>query len=279
MPIDNQPLPGIKPGSDQGQSTVVTPPVPLKNPKKDKMKLNKAPKKLKDIIDISPTIKEEEKKSKSKHSVMAFGRMNPPHAGHQHVVDKVADVAKKVGAKRGRVVVSHSHDKKKNPLDQQSRMGYIKKMNPGNKVRGSSKEHPNFLSYAKKLHGKGTTDLHVVTGSDRADNFKKTLDKYNNHPDHYSFNSITVHKAGEDRDEKSKSTSGASGTKQREHAKKGDYKSFAKNLPKSLQKDGESMYKKMREWNEGDWDDLIQEWNDLSAVSYTHLTLPTKRIV
>ena len=24
------------------------------------------------------------------------------------------------------------------------------------------------------------------------------------------------------------------------------------------------MYKKMREWNEGDWDDLIQEWNDLS---------------
>ena len=263
MPIDNQPLPGIKPGSDQGQTTVVTPPVPLKNPSKDKLKLQKVPKKLKDIVDISPTIKEEDKK-KSKHSVMAFGRMNPPHAGHQHVVDKVADVAKKVGAKRGRVVVSHSHDKEKNPLDQKSRMDYVKKMNPSNKVRGSSKEHPNFLSYAKKLHGKGTTDLHVVTGSDRADNFKKTLDKYNNHPDHYSFNSITVHKAGEDRDEKSKSTSGASGTKQREHAKKGDYKSFAKNLPKALQKDGESMYKKMREWNEGDWDDLIQEWNDLS---------------
>ena len=99
MPIDNQPLPGMKPGSDQGQPPVVTPPVPLKNPKKDKIKLNKAPKKLKDIIDISPTIKEEEKKSKSKHSVMAFGRMNPPHAGHQHVVDKVADVAKKVGGR------------------------------------------------------------------------------------------------------------------------------------------------------------------------------------
>ena len=35
MPIDNQPLPGIKPGSDQGQTTVVTPPAPLKKPSKE----------------------------------------------------------------------------------------------------------------------------------------------------------------------------------------------------------------------------------------------------
>ena len=143
-------------------------------------------------------------------------------------------------------------------------MGYIKKMNPSNKVRGSSKENPNFLSYAKKLHKKGTTDLHVVTGSDRAKEFKKTLDKYNNHPDHYSFKSINVHSAGDKRDPKAKGTTGASGTKQREYAKKGDYKSFSKNLPKSLQKDGESMYKKMREWNEGDWDDLAVEIEELT---------------
>lgn len=248
MPIDNQPTPGMKPGNYGTQPAVATVPLPLSKPKKDKLKLNKPSKNLKDIIDIRPEIKKEETKpgSKSKHSVMAFGRMNPPHSGHQSVVDKVADVAKKVGAKRGRVVVSHSHDKKKNPLDQKSRMGYIKKMNPSNKVRGSSKEHPNFLSYAKKLHKKGTTDLHVVTGSDRAKEFKKTLDKYNNHPDHYSFKSINVHSAG-DRDDKAKGVAGASGTKQREYAKKGDYKSFSKNLPKSLSKDGKSMYGKMRE--------------------------------
>ena len=249
MPIDNQPTPGMKPGNYGTQPAVATVPLPLSKPKKDKLKLDKPSKKLKDIIDIRPEIKTEETKpgSKRKHSVMAFGRMNPPHSGHQAVVDKVADVAKKVGAKRGRVVVSHSQDKKKNPLDQKSRMGYIKKMNPANKVRGSSKEHPNFLSYAKKLHKKGTTDLHVVTGSDRAKEFKKTLDKYNNHPDHYSFKSINVHSAGDKRDPKAKGTSGASGTKQREYAKAGDYKSFSKNLPKSLAKDGKSMYDKMRE--------------------------------
>ena len=246
MPIGTQPFPGMKPGTDQGTPGVTTPPR-LNKPKKDTLKLDKPSKKLKDIIDIRPQVMEDDKsKSKSKHSVMAFGRMNPPHSGHQAVVDKVADVAKKVGAKRGRVVVSHSQDKKKNPLDQKTRMGYIKKMNPANKVRGSSKEHPNFLSYAKKLHKKGTTDLHVVTGSDRAKEFKKTLDKYNNHPDHYSFKSINVHSAG-DRDDKAKGVAGASGTKQREYAKKGDYKSFSKNLPKSLAKDGKSMYSKMRE--------------------------------
>ena len=101
MPIDNQPLPGMKPGQETGTPMQATPPAPLKSPKKEKMKLEKPSKKLKDIVDISPKLilpEEDKPKSKSKHSVMAFGRMNPPHAGHQHVVDKVADVAKKVKA-------------------------------------------------------------------------------------------------------------------------------------------------------------------------------------
>ena len=76
MPIDNQPLPGIKPGSDQGQTMVVTPPVPLKNPKKDKLKLNKAPKKLKDIVDINPKMYQEEKKPKSKASVVCDNQLD-----------------------------------------------------------------------------------------------------------------------------------------------------------------------------------------------------------
>ena len=37
MPIDNQPIPGMKPGNYGTQPGVVTPPVPLKNPKKEKM--------------------------------------------------------------------------------------------------------------------------------------------------------------------------------------------------------------------------------------------------
>ena len=260
MPIDNQPLPGMKPGSDQGQSTVVTPPVPLKNPSKEKMKLQKAPKKLKDIVDISPTMKEGV--IEEKHGVFTYGRMNPPHQGHQSVVDKVASVAKKVGAKRGHVVLSHSQDSKKNPLDQKTRKGYVKKMNPSVKVKGSSKDHPTFMHYAKKLHGKGVKHLHMVAGSDRVKEYQKTLNKYNNHPDHYSFKSITVHSAG-DRDDKAKGVAGASGTKQRDYAKSGDSKSFAKNLPKSLQSKSKEMMGKMKS-EELIWLEIDQEIDNLT---------------
>ena len=255
MPIDQQPVAygaGKQQGQDTGAPVVRTPPRLTKG-KKDTLKLDKPSKKLKDIIDIRPTIKTEEMIHEA-HGVFTFGRMNPPHAGHQAVVDKVADVAKKNKAKHAHVVVSHSQDKKKNPLDQKTKAGYVSKMNPNVKVKGSSKEHPNFLSYAKKMHQKGVKHLHVVTGDDRKDEFHKTLNKYNNHPDHYNFKSITVHSAGK-RDPKAKGVTGASGTKQREYAKAGDYKSFSKNLPKSLQKDGQSMYDKMRE----SWDDFDME--------------------
>ena len=251
MPINDQPVAygaGKQQGNDMGAPVAKTP-LPLNKPKKDKLKLDKPSKNLKDIIDIRPTIKTEENLNEA-HGVFTFGRMNPPHAGHQAVVDKVADVAKKNKAKHAHVVVSHSQDKNKNPLDQKTKAGYVSKMNPNVKVKGSSKEHPNFLSYAKKMHSKGVKHLHVVTGDDRKDEFHKTLHKYNNHPDHYSFKSITVHSAGS-RDSKAKGVTGASGTKQREYAKSGDYKSFHSNLPKSLQKHGKDIYNKIREeWEE-----------------------------
>ena len=41
MPIDNQPIPGMKPGNYGTKPGVVTPPVPLKNPKKEKLSLLK----------------------------------------------------------------------------------------------------------------------------------------------------------------------------------------------------------------------------------------------
>ena len=56
MPIDNQPIAGQQPGQDTGAPAQVTPPVPLKKPKKDELKLEKPAKgkKLKDVIDIRP---------------------------------------------------------------------------------------------------------------------------------------------------------------------------------------------------------------------------------
>jgi nicotinamide mononucleotide adenylyltransferase len=52
---------------------------------------------------------------KEKHAVLAFGRMNPPTTGHQVLVNKVHDIAKKNNASH-HVVLSGTQDKSKNPL-------------------------------------------------------------------------------------------------------------------------------------------------------------------
>ena len=234
MPITDQGMTG-KPGGDTGNPGIAIPPPPLKKPKgkKGEIKLNPVPKKLKDIVDVSPKT-EYQPEAKESHGVMTFGRMNPPTTGHEKLIHATHKVAQTHGAK-AHIVLSHSHDKKNNPLPQKHKINYVKKIHPGVHVTGSSKESPSFLHHAKKLHQAGHDHLHVVAGSDRTHEYKKVLDKYNGHKDHYNFKSITVHSAGQ-RDPDSEGTSGISGTKMRAHAKSGDHKSFKAGLPKSLHK-------------------------------------------
>lgn len=256
MPIDNQPIAGKNPGIDTGAPAQVTPPVPLKKPKKDELKLEKPAKgkKLNDIVKIRPKLQE----AKEKHAVMTFGRMNPPTTGHEKLIHKTHSVAQKVGAK-AHIVLSHSHDKKNNPLPQKHKINYVKKIHNGVHVTGSSKQHPNFLSHAKKLHQAGHDHLHVVAGSDRVGEYKKVLNKYNGHKDHYNFKSITVHSAGQ-RDPDSEGTSGISGTKMRAHARAGDHKSFKAGLPKALHGHHKKIMGHIKESiEEFEWEEMLTE--------------------
>lgn len=228
MPITDQGMSG-KPGGDTGNPGVAVPPPPLKQPKgkKGEIKLTAPSKKLKDIVDISPQME-----GKESHHVFTFGRMNPPTTGHEKLIHKTHAIAQSKGAKAN-IVLSHSHDSKKNPVPQDHKIGYVKKIHSGVDVTGSSKEHPTFMHHAKKAHEAGHSHLHMVAGSDRVKEYQNTLNKYNGHPDHYNFKSITVHSAGH-RDPDGEGVSGISGTKMRDHAKAGDHKSFKAGLPKSL---------------------------------------------
>ena len=173
-----------------------------------------------------------EDKEPQKHHVIAFGRMNPPTSGHMAVIDKVHDVAKKQGADHT-VVTSHSQDPKKNPLSPQQKKKHLKRFSPDTNFKSSSAEHPTILHHVADLHKKGVTHLHVVTGSDRKKEMHTLLNRYNNKKSshgHYNFKKITVHSAGQ-RDADSEGTSGTSGTKQREHAKTGNYAKFRQGVP------------------------------------------------
>jgi cytidyltransferase-like protein len=171
----------------------------------------------------------------AKHHVLAFGRMNPPTKGHMKVIDKVHDVAGKHDASHT-VVTSHSQDKKKNPLTPAQKTKHLQRFSPQTNFKSSSPEHPTILHHASGLHKKGVTHLHVVVGSDRKKEMHDLLHKYNNKEGkhgHYNFKKITVHSAGS-RDPDSEGSSGVSGTKQREHAARGDISRFKKGVPEHL---------------------------------------------
>jgi predicted kinase/phosphopantetheine adenylyltransferase len=173
----------------------------------------------------------EESEKNDKHAVMAFGRMNPPTTGHMKVIDKVKEVAHKVGGTH-HIIVSHSQDSKKNPLSGEQKVKHLKRYSPGTNITTSSKEHPTFLHHAAELHKKGVTHLHMVAGSDRVKEYKEKLHQYNGtHKGAlYNFKKIHVHSSGE-RDPDAEGDTGMSGTKMREHAKNNDLHSFRKGVP------------------------------------------------
>ena len=198
-----------------------------------------------------------------KTAVFAFGRMNPPTTGHEKLMHAVHKTAQAHGAK-GHVVTSHSHDSKKNPLPQDKKMSYLKKLHPHVDVHGSSKEAPTMLHHASKLHAQGHKHLVMVAGSDRTKDFENTLKKYNGQKGphgHYNFKSIKVVSSGA-RDPDSEGVSGMSGTKMRAHAKAGDHQSFKKGLPKALHKHAGDIVKHI---NEG-MEDINQTFEELIEV-------------
>jgi len=186
---------------------------------------------------------------KEKHAVMAFGRMNPITVGHEKLVNKVQEIAKKVGGS-AHIVVSHSQDPKKNPLTSAQKMKHAKRAFPGVNVSASDKDAPNFLAQASKLHKQGVTHFHMVGGSDRADEYKTLLNKYNNVKGphgHFNFKKIEVHSAG-DRDPDAEGVEGMSASKMREHASKGNFKEFRKGVPsKMTEAHAKEMYNHVRQ--------------------------------
>ena len=172
--------------------------------------------------------------SKDKHAVLAFGRFQPPTTGHEAVVNKVKSVARQHNASH-HVVLSHSNDPKQNPLSAKDKVKHAKRFFPGTNISHSTKEHPNFLKQAEKLHKSGVTHLHMVAGSDRTGEYHKILHKYNGtHKGAlFNFKDIKVHSAGQ-RDPDAPGTAGMSGSKLRAHAASGKYNEFKKGVPKHV---------------------------------------------
>lgn len=174
------------------------------------------------------------KESVEKHAVLAFGRMNPITNGHQKLVDTVKSIADRNNATH-HIVLSHSTDPDKNPLTGAQKIRHAKRAFPDTNFSVSTKEHPNFLKQAELLHQQGVTHLHMVGGSDRVEEFRNLLHKYNGtHKGAlYNFKNIEVHSAG-DRDPDAEGVSGISASKMRGFASSNDYKGFKRGVPSTM---------------------------------------------
>ena len=163
--------------------------------------------------------------------VMAFGRMNPPTTGHEKLVNKVKEIAKDYNAPH-HVIISHSVDAKKNPLDVTSKMKHAQRFFPNTNIVSSSKEHPTFLQHAARLHAIGHDHLIMVAGSDRIPEYEKKLQQYNGTAKGslYNFKKIEVKSAGQ-RDPDAEGAEGMSASKMREHAQNNDFHSFKQGVP------------------------------------------------
>ena len=181
--------------------------------------------------------------NKNSTIVAAFGRFNVPTIGHGLLAKKVVDTAKSVKADHI-VYASRTQDAKKNPLDVDTKVKYLKKMFPGINFKAANEDVRTFIEMAAKLSEEGYKNLVMIAGSDRIEEYQKLLDKYNGKD--FKFNSIKVVSAGE-RDPDADGAAGMSGTKMREAAIKGDFKAFRSGIPKTLSdKETKELMEKVR---------------------------------
>jgi len=173
---------------------------------------------------------------------IAFGRFNPPTTGHEKLLDTVASSSDDDDYM---IIPSRSQDKKKNPLDADTKVSVMQKMFPKhkNKIINDANNRTIF-DVLKKAHNDGYANVRIVGGGDRVKEFDKLANDYNGKL--YQFDNLEVMSAG-DRDPDSDDVTGMSASKQRKAAAEGDIKAFMKGVPKSLsQKDAEELFKKIR---------------------------------
>ncbi len=169
---------------------------------------------------------------KDKHVVFAFGRMNPPTVGHEKLVDAIKAHAEKVGGE-AHIYLSKSHDKKKNPLDYETKHAFAKKAF-GSVVKHTPEGHSNVFGILKHLHNQGFTHATLVAGDDRVEDYKRIANSYNGPGKDFNFKKIEVKSAGA-RDPDAEGVEGMSASKMRSLASAGSHKEFKAGLPKNLQ--------------------------------------------
>ncbi len=160
---------------------------------------------------------------------VAFGRFNPPTVGH----GKLLSAAKKAAAGGDlKIYPSRSQDPKKNPLDPDMKISYMKKMFPDYSENiVNDDEMRSIFNVLTTASEQGYKDVNIIVGSDRQAEFENLATKYNG--ELYDFENIRVISAGV-RDADAEGVEGMSASKMRKAVVDGDFDAFRRGTPKDL---------------------------------------------
>ena len=171
---------------------------------------------------------EEEGEDKGDNPItIAFGRFNPPTIGHL----KLLQAAEKAAAGGElKIYPSRTQDGKKNPLDPDMKVSYMKKLFPDFKdTIINDSEMKSIFDVLTTASEDGFNNVNIIVGADRQAEFENLATKYNG--ELYDFENIRVISAGV-RDADAEGVEGMSASKMRKAVTDDDFDAFKRGLPK-----------------------------------------------
>ena len=174
---------------------------------------------------------------------LAFGRFNPPTVGHE----KLISAAEKASAGGDlKIYPSRTQDNKKNPLDPDMKVSYMRKMFPKFKEQViNDPEMKSIFDVLVAANEEGYKNINIVVGADRQGEFENLAQKYNGQL--YDFDLIRTISAGP-REEDAKGIEGVSASKQRKAVVDDDFKAFKRGLPKGINDgDAQALFSAVRQ--------------------------------
>ena len=174
---------------------------------------------------------------------IVFGRFNPPTIGH----DKLLKSAKRISSGGDvKIYPSRTQDPKKNPLDPDMKISFMKKMFPDfEEMIVNDNDMRSIFDVLIAANEEGYSNVNIVVGSDRQAEFENLAQKYNG--DLYNFDLINVISAGV-RDADADGVEGMSASKMRKAVLDNDFDSFRRGTPKTLNDaDTQSLFNAVRQ--------------------------------
>ena len=173
---------------------------------------------------------------------VVFGRFNPPTKGHE----KLLQQAEKASAGGDlKIYPSRTQDNKKNPIDPDMKVSYMRKMFPQYEEQIiNDPEMRSIFHVLVTAAEEGYTGINIVVGADRLGEFENLATKYNG--DLYNFKEIKTISAGP-RDDDAEGVEGVSSSKQRKAVMDDDYQAFKRGLPGGMDDaDGQALFDAVR---------------------------------